>query len=99
VSAGPAMVIDVDAIDQLGHSLGLVGAEFTDAAATSTRIADAVGCAVLEDAVRDFADAWDDTRAKMTQTVATLSDAATQLAQAWQQLDRDGAAALSGDSA
>jgi hypothetical protein len=90
------MTIDVDAIDALGTDLASVAAQFDDANADSDRIADNIGQAELAEVVRDFAHQWDDTRQKLVDTTQSLSQAATQLAQAWRDIDQQGVDALTG---
>lgn len=92
-----AMTIDVDAIDALGVDLAGVAVEFDNANSGSDRIAEAVGHARLAETVRGFAHKWDDTRAKMSGAIRSLSQASAQVAQGWRDIDRQGADALTGE--
>ena len=60
LSFNPADVRD------LGSHLSSIAREFRDANTRSDRIAGAVGHSGLEDAVKDFAHEWDDTREATT---------------------------------
>jgi hypothetical protein len=91
------LTMDLDAVRTLGDSLSVVAGEFEDAGARSDRIADAVGHDRLAGVVRDFASSWDDTRAKMTTNLRLLADSATQVAQAFTDVDADLAAGIQGD--
>lgn len=91
-----SMVFDVDALAQLGQDLSLVGGEFANADVNSKRIADAVGHRGLAETVRSFADSWDDTREKMTESVQGLAEGATVLAESLIELDEAEANALTG---
>jgi len=92
------MVIDVGALDTLGADLSVVGAQFENANADSDRTAEHVGHVDLADRVRSFAHGWDDTRSKMTESIKTLGEAASTLAQNWRDIDQAGADALSGEN-
>lgn len=93
----PAMNIDVEAISQLGSDLSTVATEFDNANTNSAGVADSTGHARLAEVVRGFAQKWDDSRAKMATAVRSLSEAATQLAQVWRDLDQQGADAMSSE--
>jgi len=90
------MVIDVDAIQGLGDNLGTVATEFDNANSNSDQIAAAVGHPGLSSAVHDFAHNWDDKRQKMAKAISSLSQASLGLADAWRQVDQQGADALNG---
>ena len=92
------MTIDVDAIDNLGTDLASVATEFSDANARSDSLAESVGHSGLADTVRGFAHKWDDTRAKMLETMNALSEASIALAEAWRDIDQQGADALTGEN-
>jgi ABC-type uncharacterized transport system substrate-binding protein len=91
------MTIDVEAIDTLGTDMAVVAADFSDANAASDGIAAAVGHAGLAETVRGFAHKWDDTRAKMVESMNALSEASAAVAQAWRDIDQQGADALTGE--
>ena len=91
------MTIDVDAISRLGNDLASVSDEFGNANANSDVIADAVGHDGLAETVRGFAHKWDDTRAKMVDSLSALADAAKAVADGWRDLDQQGADALTGE--
>jgi hypothetical protein len=70
LSLNPADVRD------LGTHLSSIAREFRDANTRSDRIAGAVGHPGLEDAVKDFAHEWDDTREAMIDDIETLANPA-----------------------
>jgi hypothetical protein len=92
------MTIDVDAIEALGTDLAAVANDFADANAKSDQVAAEVGHSGLSETVRGFAHSWDDRRAKMLETMNALSEASIALAEAWRDLDQQGADALTGAS-
>jgi uncharacterized protein YukE len=91
--------VDLEAVRELGSSLTTVADEFENANANSSRIADAVGHEGLAGVVRDFAHAWDDTRAKMTENLRMLADASTAVADAFTDVDADLAKGIEGEDA
>ncbi len=80
----------------LGKNLRAVATEFDTAQDSADLIAGAVGHADLARKVKDFASQWDDKRAKMLESIAGLSEAATAGGEQFAQLDEDLAAALLG---
>ncbi len=90
------LIIDVEAIKNLGTDLKTVATEFENANANSDGIAAAVGHAKLSETVHDFAHKWDDTRAEMVDALKNLGEAATTVAANWVDLDQQGADVLTG---
>ena len=90
--------LDTVALRDAGTSLRVVAQEFNDANANSDGVADAVGHAGLASCVRDFAHGWDDRRAKLVDSVASLAESCTGVSDGFEGLDRDFAAALKGQS-
>jgi hypothetical protein len=86
--------LDLAAVTDLGAALTTVAGEFENADSHSEGIADAVGHEGLADAVRSFADNWDDKRGKMTENLRLLADAATTVAQTFTDVDGELAAAI-----
>ena len=82
LSLNPADVRD------LGSHLSSIAAEFRDANTRSDRIAGAVGHSGLEDAVKDFAHEWDETREAMVDDIDTLSKTSIAIADAFEQTDQ-----------
>ena len=82
LSLNPADVRD------LGTHLSSVANEFRDANTRSDRIAGAVGHSGLEDAVKDFAHEWDDTREAMVDDIETLAKTSTAITDAFEQTDQ-----------
>jgi len=99
-SEGPGMVaqlrLDTPLLREAGVQLRVVATEFEHANTNSDDAADAVGHSGLADAVRSFAHNWDDRRAKMLENIMKLADEATGVAEAFESLDREFAAALRG---
>ena len=93
------MVIDVGALDRLGHDLSTVSQEFVNANTNSDRIASSVGRPRLADAVRNFAHKWDDRRKKIADSADSLSQTAIGVADGWRDLDEAGAESLRGQAA
>jgi hypothetical protein len=89
--------IDRAAIASLGHNLGILSQAFNDANTRADTIAAAVGHSNLSSTVRDFAHKWDDKRQKITDAVTALSQASTEVANAWGEMDQEGANALRGE--
>ncbi|CAN5488664.1 hypothetical protein BH10ACT4_BH10ACT4_04860 [soil metagenome] len=75
-------------VRDLGTHLSSIGQEFRDANTRSDRIAAAVGHPGLEDAVKDFAHEWDDTREAMVDDIDTLSKTSIAIADAFEQTDQ-----------
>lgn len=90
--------LDTVALRDAGASLRVVAQEFNDANANSDDVADAVGHAGLASRVRDFAHGWDDRRAKLVDSVASLAESCAGVSDGFEGLDRDFAAALKGQS-
>ena len=82
LSLNPADVCD------LGTTLSSIAREFHDANTRSVRIAGAVGHSGLEDAVKDFAHEWDDTREAMVDDIETVAKTSTAIADAFEQTDQ-----------
>lgn len=89
--------VDTGLLRVAGSQLRVVATEFHHANANSDDAADAVGHRGLADAVRSFAHNWDDRRAKMIERIDTLATAATGVGEAFEQVDKEFAAALRGD--
>lgn len=89
-----SIIVDVDAVAEVGSSAGTIAAEFENANANSDYIAESVGHSGLSSTVSDFAHDWDDKRQKFTDALKALSDGATAVADSWVQFDQDGAEAL-----
>lgn len=86
--------LDPQSVRELGTNLSGVAKEFTNANANSDRIAAAVGHGRLSDAIKDFAHEWDDTREGMVSDIQTLSQAASAIADGFEQTDQQLAQAL-----
>ena len=82
LSLNPAVVRD------LAGSLSSIASEFRDANTRSDRIAAALGHSDLEDAVKNFAHEWDDTREAMVGDIDTLSKTSTAIADGFEQTDQ-----------
>ena len=81
-----------------GEQLRVVATEFHHANANSDDAAEAIGHRGLADAVRSFAHNWDDRRAKMIEKIDTLATSAAGVGEAFEQVDKEFAAALRGDT-
>ncbi|WP_432457623.1 hypothetical protein [Cellulomonas iranensis] len=90
--------IDTTVLRDAGSSLRAVAQEFDQANARSSRAAEHVGHAGLAAAVEDFAHGWDGRRAKIVENIAALSDACTGIADGFEDLDTELAAALRGEA-
>ena len=88
------LVIDVGMLKDLGTDLGKVATEFAEANVRSDDIAEAVGHDKLAQTVRSFAHGWDDTREDMTEQITFLSEASTEIAKVFEELDGELACAL-----
>lgn len=86
--------LDVGALRDLGADLTLVSREFTAATQRSDRAADAVGHAALAEAIRTFATSWDDAREKMGGDLDMLAQFTSGIAEAFESIDTQLAAAL-----
>ncbi len=88
--------IDTAVLVDAGRSLRVVADEFQHADARSEAIADACADRELAHLVREFADNWDDKRKKMLGNIAALADAAQQSGEAFEQLEDEFVASLTG---
>ncbi|MBO9556330.1 hypothetical protein [Cellulomonas sp.] len=95
---GDVLKVDTAALREAGTSLRTVAAEFDRANAHSDDVASHVGHAGLSDAIKHFAHGWDDRRAKMVDSIAGLADACTGIGDGFEDLDREFAKALRGES-
>lgn len=86
--------MDVAAVTELGESLTIVADEFENANTRSDGLAESVGHDGLAEAVRSFAHNWDDKRAKMTENLVALADAASTVATTFTDADSELARAL-----
>ncbi|PRZ03817.1 hypothetical protein BCE75_11236 [Isoptericola sp. CG 20/1183] len=86
--------MDVAAVTELGESLTTVADEFENANTRSDGLAESVGHDGLAEAVRSFAHNWDDKRAKMTENLVALADAASTVATTFTDADSELARAL-----
>lgn len=93
---GERLRVDTALLREAGSALRVVATEFEHANDRSDDAADAVGDPRLAGAVRSFAHNWDDRRAKMTERIAKLADQATATGEAFEEIDREFAAALRG---
>lgn len=89
--------VDTTMLRVAGQQLRVVATEFQQANANSDDAADAIGHGGLADAVRSFAHNWDDRRAKMVEKIGTLAKSAVTVGEAFEELDKQFAAALRGD--
>ena len=80
--------LDPADVRNTGTHLSSIAREFRDANTRSDRIAGAVGHSGLEDAVKDFAHEWDDTREAMVDDIETLAKTSTAIADAFEQADQ-----------
>lgn len=94
---GGRFQVDTKALIEGGSMLRVVAAEFADAGARSTRVAEAVGHDDLADAVRDFEKGWDGRRQQMLEHIGSLAEQCEGAGQEIEQLDKDFAAALLGE--
>lgn len=83
----PDLQLNPADVRALGSNLSSIATEFSDANARSDRIAASVGHSGLEDAVKDFAHEWDDTRESMIDDITTLSKTSNAIADAFEQTD------------
>ena len=88
--------IDTTVLVEAGSNLRVVADEFQHADARSDIIADACADRELASLVREFADNWDDKRKKMLGQIAALADAAQQSGEAFEQLEDEFVASLTG---
>lgn len=86
--------MDVAAVTELGESLTIVADEFENANTRSDGLTESVGHDGLAEAVRSFAHNWDDKRAKMTENLVALADAASTVATTFTDADSELARAL-----
>lgn len=89
--------VDTALLRTAGTQLRLVADEFQQANANSDDAAEVVGHRGLAEAVRSFAHNWDDRRAKMVEKISTLAKSATMVGGAFEELDKEFAAALRAD--
>jgi hypothetical protein len=89
--------VDTALLCVAGKQLRVVATEFEQANANSDDAAEAIGHHGLAAAVRSFAHNWDDRRAKMVEKIETLAKSATGVGEAFEELDKEFAAALRGD--
>lgn len=95
---GDVLRVDTAALREAGTSLRAVASEFDRANAHSDDVASHVGHAGLADALKHFAHGWDDRRAGMVASIAGLADACTGIGDGFEDLDREFAKALRGQS-
>lgn len=95
---GDRLTVDTGALREAGSELRTVAEEFDAADARSDEVAAHVGHAELASAIRDFAHGWDDRRAEMVQDIASLAQSCEGIGGAFEDLDRQFAAALRGDA-
>ncbi|MGI9001327.1 MAG: hypothetical protein ACR2GH_06630 [Pseudonocardia sp.] len=88
--------VDTLLLREAGMQLRVVATEFEHANTNSDDAADALGHSGLAGAIRSFAHNWDDRRTKMLENIAKLADTATGVAEAFESLDEEFAAALRG---
>jgi hypothetical protein len=86
--------VDTALLRTAGTQLRVVAEEFQQANANSDDAAEAIGHPGLAEAVRSFAHNWDDRRAKMVEKIGTLATSATTVGEAFEELDKEFAAAL-----
>lgn len=89
--------IDTDLLIETGRELRFVANEFSHANANSEHVAEAVGHPGLAEAIRAFADEWDDTRQGMVKNIATLGRSAAVAGEAFEAVDQKFGAALRGE--
>lgn len=89
--------LDTVALRETGSGLRLVAQEFEGANANSAGLGEAIGHSGLAGAVRGFAVSWDDRRAKMVESIASLAEACTGIGEGFEGLDTQFAAALRGE--
>jgi hypothetical protein len=94
---GDGLTIDTTKLREAGASLRTVAAEFDGADAHSDGVAGQVGHGELGSCIRHFAHGWNDTRGKMVESIAALSDACTGIGEGFEDLDRQFAKALRGE--
>lgn len=92
----PDLRVDTDLLREAGSRLRVVATEFHNANANSEDVANAVGHPGLAESLRAFADNWDDTRQAMMENIATLARSATGTGEAFDQLEHEFTAALTG---
>jgi hypothetical protein len=90
-----ALRVDTALLRTAGTQLRVVADEFQQANANSDDAAEVVGHRDLAEAVRSFAHNWDDRRAKMVEKIGALAESATTVGDAFEELDKEFAAALS----
>ena len=86
--------VDLASLRAVSTDLTGIGREFAEANVHSDRIADAAGHPGLADAIRYFANSWDDTRADMLESIQGLAEAATAVADIFTETDLELARAL-----
>ncbi|WP_062130752.1 hypothetical protein [Demequina aestuarii] len=95
--AGGTLRVDTAAVRDVATDLTTVHRELTGAGDRSHAVADAVGHAALGDSLRRFSDAWDDRRQELAEQITVLRDAATGIAQSFDDVDYELASALAED--
>jgi len=88
------LVVDTDALRDLGTDLARVATEFAEANVRSDRIAAATGHERLAETIRSFAHGWDNTREDMTESITFLAEASTAIADVITETDAELACAL-----
>ncbi|WP_243075609.1 hypothetical protein [Microbacterium sp. SS28] len=88
------LIVDLLALDSARIDVSRIHSEFTEAAARSDRLADAVGHPGLADRVHEFAGNWDQRRRELADQLATVRDHLQQIVSAFEETDAELARAL-----
>ena len=86
--------VNTTTVRDVATDLTTVHSELTDADARSQDVADAVGHSGLGDSLRRFATAWDDRRSEIADQITGLREAATAIADSFEDTDNELANAL-----
>lgn len=79
--------VDTEAVRSVSQDLTRITTELTDAQANSDDVADAVGHSGLAGALRNFAGSWDDRRRELIDQIGQMRDAATSIADTFDETD------------
>jgi hypothetical protein len=81
--------IDFDRLDRAHQRLGTVLADFTNAGELSARSVDVAGHHAVESATRDFRDAWNIRRERLTEELTFVRESVDSIRSTFRALDDD----------
>jgi hypothetical protein len=88
------LVVDLLTMDAARIDVGRIRREFTEAAARSDRLAEAVGHPLLAERVQEFVDNWDHRRSELAEQLGVVGDHLQMIVSGFEQTDQDLARAL-----